>query len=206
MRSIGAHAGREVRAVLTDMGEPLGRAVGNALEVREAIACLQGGGPADLREIVLVLGEEMLAAAGLGGGRTALEAALDDGAAFERWQAWVRAQGGRATEADELELAPGRETLPAPRDGTVGRLDALPIGEAVKVLGGGRETKRAEIDLGVGIELHAKVGDTVEEGEPLVTIYHRDGRGVPAARAKVEGAIEVVHDATARPLVLGRLT
>ena len=206
MRSIGAHAGREVRVVLTDMGEPLGRAVGNALEVREAIACLQGGGPADLREIVLVLGEQMLGAARLGGGRAELEEALDGGAAFQRWQAWVRAQGGRVTEADGLELAPGRETIPAPRDGMVGRLDALPIGEAVKVLGGGRDKKDGDIDLGVGIELHAKVGDTVVEGEPLVTLYHRHGRGLEAARAKVEAAFDVVHDATSRPLVLGRMT
>lgn len=205
MRAIGAHAGREVRAVLTDMGEPLGNAVGNAIEVREAIACLQGGGPADLREIVLVLGEEMLAAAGLGGGRSTLERALDDGSAFARWSRWIEAQGGEVTDADSLVLAPGRETIPAPQAGTLGKLDALAVGEAVKILGGGREKKGADIDLGVGIELHAKVGTSLKVGEPIATIYHRDGRGLATAREKLENAIAVVQDAEPRPLVIARL-
>lgn len=206
MLSIGRHAGREMRAVLTDMGEPLGLAVGNALEVREAIACLSGEGPADLREVVLVLGEEMLAAAGLAGDRRTLAAALDDGSAHHVFERWIEAQGGDVGGLEQLELAPGRETIPVPRDGSVARIDALPVGDAVKALGGGRDKKGAEVDLGVGVELHAKVGDIVREGEPLVTIYHRNGRGLTEARKKLLDAIEVAHEATARPLVLERLS
>jgi pyrimidine-nucleoside phosphorylase/thymidine phosphorylase len=147
----------------------------------------------------------MLAAAGLPGGRAALATALDDGAAFDRWTRWTAAQGGTASRAEDLAVAPGRETLRASRDGTLGRLDALPVGEAVKALGGGRDKKDDPVDLGVGVELHAKVGDPVEEGEPLITVYHRDGRGLEAARSKLLGAVEVVHEAPARPLVYERL-
>ena len=205
MLAIGRHAGREMRAVVTDMGEPLGRAVGNALEVQEAVACLRGGGPADLREIVLVLGEEMLDAAGLTGGRAALERALDDGAAFARFERWIGAQGAEPGAVDALDVAPGRAEILAPRSGRVARLDALPVGEAVKVLGGGRERKGDAVDPGVGIVLHAKVGDRVASGAPLATVHHRDGRGLDAARAKLEAAIAIAGAAETRPLVYERL-
>ena len=205
MMAIGRHAGREVRALLTDMEEPLGNAVGNALEVREAVACLRGGGPADLREVVLALGEEMLDAAGLVGGRAHLERALDDGAAYERFLDWIEAQGAARDAADAIEIAPSSEVIRSPRAGAVGRIEALSVGDAVKTLGGGRDRKSDAIDPGVGITLHAKVGDRVERGAPLATLHHRDGRGLPEAHRMVAAAIDVADAAEPRPLVYQRL-
>lgn len=202
MRGIGERAGRAVRVVLSDMSQPLGRAVGNALEVREALDALAGGGPPDLRELVLTLGGEVLDASGLDGGRRGLEAALDGGSALERFRAWMAAQGGELDHPDALALAPGEEVIAAPRGGTVSRLDALAVGRAVKLLGGGRSRKDEKIDLGVGALLHAKVGDEVGRGEPLATLRHRDGRGLEEARRMIGDAYRVEDAGTAPALVV----
>ena len=202
MIAIGGHAGRKVRAVLTGMEQPLGNAVGNAVEVREAIDCLRGEGPADLAELCVVLAEQVLAAAGLGTSQEELKSLLADGAAFERFVSWIEAQGGDSTALDRLEVASGRLVVEAPSDGVVTSVEALSVGSAVGLLGGGRSRKGESIDHGVGAILHAKVGDSVAAGDPLVTLHHRDGRGLAEAEALVRSAFAVGEDGEARPLVL----
>jgi pyrimidine-nucleoside phosphorylase/thymidine phosphorylase len=189
MLGIGVRAGRNVRALLSDMSEPLGQTVGNTLEVEEAVRCLQGDGPDDLRELCLTLAEEAVAAAGLGVGRQGLEAALSSGRAFEVFERWIAAQGAHPDALAKLERAPGQRLYRADEGGFVSGLEALALGQAVKVLGGGRAYKGAPIDVGVGAVLHAKVGDEVRRGEPLVTLYHRDGRGLDEALGWLRGAV-----------------
>jgi pyrimidine-nucleoside phosphorylase/thymidine phosphorylase len=202
MRAIGRRSGREVRVVLSGMEQPLGRAVGNALEVREAMDALDGGGPADLRELVVTLACQVLDASGLPSEPEAVVAALDDGRARSRFERWVEAQGGDLDATEALALAPGRAELAAPADGVLAELDALAVGRAVKLLGGGRTRKGEAVDLGVGVELHAKVGDPVRRGEPVATLVHRDGRGLEDARAELERAVRVAEHGDAPPLVL----
>ena len=205
MVDIGRRAGRNVRAVLSSMAEPLGRAVGNALEVREAIEVLRGGGPADLRALVVALAAEVLDATGLAHDARSVAAALDDGRAYARFERWVAAQGGDVDALARLEVAPGEVAWPAPADGVVAAYDAEAIGRAVQRLGGGRASKSDVLDLGVGLTLHAKVGDAVRQGDALATLHHRDGRGVDEALAALDGAVDVRETAVAPPLVLGVL-
>ena len=202
MVDIGRRAGRRVRAVLSNMNEPLGTAVGHALEVREAIATLRGGGPGDLRELVLVLAQELLAAGGLPTDGDRVEAALDDGSAYERFVRWVRAQGGDPERLDELEIAPDRHAWRAETDGVLVFLDAERVGRAAASLGGGRRHKGDTIDLGVGATLQAKVGDRVRAGDPLVTLHHRGGTGLDEALAALAGAAEIGERVAPRPLVV----
>ena len=204
MVSIGGHAGREVRAVISNMSEPLGLAVGNALEVDEAVRCLQGDGPADLLELSLTLASEVLAAAGLPSSRQELLHAISSGRAYEKMEEWVAAQGGDVSALGRLERAEGEWQLRAERAGVVGRIDALAVGRAAGALGGGRSRKDDRIDMGVGIVLHRKVGDEVEAGGPLLTVYHRDGRGLEQARNLLEGGLTVTDSASAEELVLVR--
>ena len=202
MTEIGRHAGREVSAVLSSMAEPLGYAVGNAIEVIEAIECLRGGGPADLRELCVTLAAQVLHSAGLAVGRAEVEAALDDGRAYERFELWVGAQGGDVTALSALELAPDEEAVRAGRSGRLARLDARAIGEAAGLLGGGRARKGDAVDHGVGVLLHAKVGDEIRDGEPVATLYHRHGRGLDEAKGRVAKAIAVADQASAPPLIV----
>lgn len=202
MVDIGRRAGRRVRAVLSRMDEPLGTAVGHALEVREALAALRGGGPADLRTLVVALAAELLDASGLAGGAAAAEAALDDGRALARFERWIAAQGGDVAALDRLEVAPDAWSLAAERDGVLGFLDAERVGAAVAALGGGRARKGDALDLGVGATVHARVGDRLRAGEPILTLHHRGGRGLDVARAALTGAAEVevgAPGAIARP-------
>lgn len=206
MVDIGHRAGRQVRAVLSSMAEPLGLAVGNALEVREAIACLRGEGPADLRELVLVLASEVLAASGLHADTTTVERALDDGRAYARFEAWVAAQDGDVAALDGLEVAPDQAPWRAAEDGVVAAYDAESIGRAVQRLGGGRASKEDQLDLGVGITLRAKVGDTVKAGEALATLHHRGGRGLEGALAALAEAVHLTTDPVSKQdLVLGTI-
>ncbi len=202
MIAIGRHAGRTMRAVLSSMAQPLGRTVGNALEVAEAVACLRGEGPPDLRELCLVLAGELLDATGLPTPRTQLETLLDDGRAYERFERWIAAQGGRVEALDGLDLAPGRELVRAERTGALAELDALAVGRAAGVLGAGRTRKGERVDAGVGVVLHAKIGDPVDAGEPVATLYHRDGKGLEAAVALLRQAARVADAAPAAPLIL----
>ena len=181
MVSIGKLAGKDVSAVISDMDQPLGCAVGNALEVREAIDTLRNQGPADLRELVLVLGSHMVVKAGaaddLSLARTMLEESLSNGRAFEVFKEFVRAQGGDPNEAEHPELLPAarfQETVSAPGDGYVADIATEEIGKICLLLGGGRETKESRIDLSVGLVLCKKKGDAVRKGEPLAVIHAND--------------------------------
>jgi pyrimidine-nucleoside phosphorylase len=174
----GTRLGRRVVAVLTDMNCPLGRAIGNAIELREAITFLRDGeAPEDLREITLLLSSVMLVAAGkvptLAGARDRVEASLRDGTAYARFRQMVEAQGGdlSAVDALRLPLAPARAVVPSPRDGFVADADALELAEIVIEAGGGRRAVGDPIDAGVGIWLERKPGDPVRAGEPLATLH-----------------------------------
>lgn len=204
MTSIGRHAGRAVRAVLSDMSEPLGTFVGNAMEVDEAVGCLRGEGPADLLELSLALASEVLEASGLPHERSALLDAVESGRAYERMERWVAAQGGDVTALGRLPRAPGQWQLRTRRSGILARLDALPVGRAAHALGGGRSRKDDAIDVGVGVELHAKVGDPVADGAAIATVYHRGGRGLEEAKRLLEGAFEVADNAQRPTLVIER--
>jgi pyrimidine-nucleoside phosphorylase len=202
MISIGRHSGREVRALLTGMEQPLGHAVGNAVEVQEAIRCLRGEGPADLTALCLTLAEQVLEAAGLERDQGRLRELLSSGRAYRRFEQWVAAQGGDTKALAGLELAPEESMIRAPRDGTVTRMDALAVGRAVGLLGGGRSRKDEAVDHGVGALLHAKIGDRVSAGEGLITLLHRGARGLAEAETLVAGAFTLGEPLEPPPLIL----
>jgi thymidine phosphorylase len=169
MVMLGQRAGVKTTAVLTAMDQPLGHAVGNAVEVREAIDCLRGGGPEDLREITLVLAREMLALAGIDQDP---ESALDSGAAYDKWVQMVGAQGGDADAAapTAVEVA----TFDAHTSGYVTNLDALAVGTAAWRLGAGRARKEDAVSPTAGVMCLVKVGDKVGAGDPLFELLHDD--------------------------------
>ena len=181
MVKIGKSAGRKMAALITDMDQPLGNAVGNALEVREAIDTLRGKGPKDFTELVLALGSKMLC---LGGrcktdeeARCLLEKVIADGSGLKKLAEFVEAQGGDASAVWNPEVLPLSDLIieiPAPEEGFVSRIVCDEIGRCCLILGGGRETKESSIDLGVGFILHKKVGDYVKIGESLATMYASD--------------------------------
>lgn len=196
MVEIGRGVGRRVAAVISDMNQPLGYAVGNALEVREAIDTLHGGGPPDFREHCLTIAGKMIELAGkapdLDAAKALAARALDEGAAWTKFVEWITAQGGDPAVLDNPELlpqAPLRETVPAPRAGYIAVIDAAEVGQTGVKLGGGRARKGDPIDYSVGIVHHAKVGDQVREGDPLLTIHARSQESAAAARARLLAAI-----------------
>ena len=205
MVGIGREMGRVVVARLTAMDQPLGRMVGNALEVRESVDILQGQGPADTATVVVELGAEMLVMGGvapnLEAGRARIEAARRDGTGLAKFQQLVQAQGGAADALDHLPEAPDRRTFTAPRAGFIAGIDTEAVGVAALVLGAGRETKEAVIDPAVGLEILAKVGDRVEAGQPLVEVHHRGPDRLDDALARLTAAYEIVEE----PTVLGPL-
>lgn len=211
MVDIGTRAGRQVRAVLTDMDTPLGHMAGNSLEVLEALATLRGEGPHDLTELCVALAVEALAAHGeeekAAEGRA--RQTLQDGSALAKFRAFVAAQGGDASYVDDpgkFDVAPGRADVTAPVAGFVQRIDALSVGRAVLALGGGRERKGEAIDHGVGVELLRKPGEAVQAGEAVLRIYHRDSRGLDVARALLESGLSIGANAPAPdPLILDRV-
>jgi pyrimidine-nucleoside phosphorylase len=213
MIDLGTRMGRKVTALLTDMDQPLGRAVGNALEVEEAVAMLRGEAPADYTEVTLALTAEMLV---LGGkakdapeARGLLERALGSGAAVAKLQEIVRWQGGdpRAVE-DPSRLPRARSTAEvlAPEPGFVGAIECEAVGLAAVALGAGRERVDSPIDPAVGFTLLRKVGDPVEEGEPLVRIHYNDERPVEEVKVRLRAAYRLEPSPRSpRPLVLERL-
>ena len=206
MVDIGNRAGRNARAVISSMREPLGRAVGHALEVEEAVRCLKGEGPEDLEKLCVTLAAEVLSASGLNGSRENIAAKLSNGEAYAKFEAWIAAQGGEVARLGGLELAPKQHQLKASQSGYVREVEALKVGEAVKVLGGGRSKKGDAIDLGVGAVLHAKIGDKVEAGEPLVTVYH-SAKGLEEAVRLLQDAFTFsAEPVEVPPLVLETLT
>ncbi len=202
MTAIGRHAGRKMRAVLSSMAQPLGLAVGNALEVNEALGCLRGEGPADLLELCLVLAGQVLEASGLPTSQTELRALVESGQALERFERWIAAQGGDVAALGHLQLAPDRDLLRAPESGLLAEVDALAVGRAAFALGAGRDRKGDPVDAGVGVLLHAKVGAEVSAGEPLATLYHRGARGLDEARALLRSGLRLAETAPAAPLIL----
>ncbi|GAA0506225.1 thymidine phosphorylase [Deinococcus depolymerans] len=211
MVDIGNRAGRQVRAVLTDMDTPLGHMAGNSLEVLEALATLRGEGPTDLTELCVALAVEALAAQGEDEASAAARAraTLTDGSALAKFRAFVAAQGGDATYVDDVsnfDVAPGRADVTAPQAGFVTGIDALSVGRAVLALGGGRERKGEAIDHGVGVELLRKPGEAVQAGEAVLRIYHRDGRGLEVAtRLLTEGLTLGAQAPAPEPLILDRV-
>jgi pyrimidine-nucleoside phosphorylase len=206
MYDIGRRAGREVVCLLTDMDQPLGNAVGNALEVREAHATISGRGPADFTELVLTAAARLLSLSDLGisldEGRRRAEAAIADGSAVAAYEEWIRAQGGES-DPGVLPEAPLIRTVSAPRAGYVGGLGAIRIGVAALHLGAGRQTKSDSIDHAVGILCLKKRGDEVAEGEPLFEVHARDAESATAATDEALGAYEVTKSPPpARPIVL----
>ncbi len=196
MVEIGQGVGRRVAAVIADMNQPLGRAVGNALEVKEAIETLQGGGPADFREHCLTVAGKMIELAGkakhIDVAKSMLAGSLNDGAAWAKFVEWITAQGGDRAVLDNPDLlpqAPLVETVPAPQRGFIAAIDAIEVGQTVVMLGGGRAKKGDPIDYGVGIIHHAKVGDEAAQGEPLLTIHANAPDTLAAARKRLLAAI-----------------
>ncbi len=181
MARIGRSAGRNTIAVVSDMNQPLGRTVGNALEVREAIETLRGEGPEDFQELVLTLGVQMLLAGGIAReekeARASLERAITDGSALRKMAEFIEAQGGDPGAVYDTEKLPAAKLvrpISAPRSGYVKQIACDEVGICSMMLGGGRETKEDEIDLSVGFELRKKVGDRVEKGEPLAILHAND--------------------------------
>ena len=204
MVSIGTMAGKKTVAVITDMDQPLGRAVGNSLEVREAIDTLRGEGPADFKEVVFALGSQMLMLAGRAAdekeARALMEGVIEDGSALDKFAQFVRAQGGDAAPVYDTSLLPvAGKTLEvtAKESGYVHRILAEDIGIACMTLGGGRETKESAIDLSVGIILEKKNGDAVSDGEVLATIYGNDNAKMQAAYEKIAHAYEIAKEPAA---------
>lgn len=204
MVSIGTMAGKKTVAVITDMDQPLGRAVGNSLEVREAIDTLRGEGPADFKEVVFALGSQMLMLAGRAAdekeARALMEGVIEDGSALDKFAQFVRAQGGDAAPVYDTSLLPvAGKTLEvtAKESGYVHRILAEDIGMACMTLGGGRETKESAIDLSVGIILEKKNGDAVSDGEVLATIYGNDDAKMQAAYEKIAHAYEIAKEPAA---------
>jgi pyrimidine-nucleoside phosphorylase len=208
MVDIGKLAGREVVALLSDMNQPLGNAVGNSLEVVEAIETLKGGGPHDFREHclhvcahLLVLGKR---AKDLNEGRAQAEAAIANGSAFEKFRVLVRAQGGDVSYVDDTSKFPRAkyvEVVKSPLDGSLSQIHARSVGEASVILGGGRAKKSDSIDHAVGLVVHHKVGDKIQKGEPLFTVHANDESKLAEAREMTLAAHECSTDVV-QPLPL----
>jgi len=189
MVTLGNMAGRKTIAVVSDMDQPLGYAVGNALEVEEAIATLRGEGPEDFTKLCMALGTYMLLAAGAAQTEEEAEqkllSVIQDGSAIKKLAEFVKAQGGDSKAVYDTSLLPKAsiaEEIVSVQEGYVKKIDCDEIGICSLLLGGGRETKESVIDLSVGLVLHKKVGDFVKEGEALATIYANDRGRLEAAR------------------------
>jgi len=199
MVDIGKLAGRDVVALLSDMNQPLGNAVGNSLEVVEAIETLKGGGPHDFRQHCLHVCAHLLVigkrAKDLAGGRAQAETAIADGSAFQKFRVLVKAQGGDVSFVDDTSKFPRTkfvEVVNAPRNGSLSQVHAGSVGEAAVILGGGRAKKSDSIDHAVGLLIHHKVGDKIQKGEPLFTIHANDESRLAEARAMTLAAHSIV--------------
>lgn len=213
MVAIARQAGREAVAWLTAMDQPLGLAVGNALEVKEALATLRGEGPADLVELSIALGAEMLLLAGkadeLDEAKGRARRALESGAALEKFAAIVESQGGDAGVVDDpglLPEAPATHPVSAPRSGWIRSVDGLEIGRIARNLGAGRLLQGDAIDFGAGVTLHKKAGEFVEAGEPLCTLHARDACRAESLAEQARRAFALADEpSSAGPVLLGRV-
>jgi pyrimidine-nucleoside phosphorylase len=214
MVAIGRSRGLETVALLTAMDRPLGVAVGNGLETEEAILCLRGQGPSDLRELVLVEVAEMLRLGDSGvrasEARARAESALDSGRPLERFARLIEAQGGDASVVERpeaLRTAPVRADVRADRSGRVTEVAPRPLGEALIALGGGRKMMHQPVDHGVGFEVRVRPGDPVSQGDVLGTVHARDEAGAELGVSALAGAVAIGaggDHVVARPLVAAR--
>ena len=212
MVRIGNNVGRNTMAVISDMSQPLGFAIGNALEVKEAIDTLQGKGPKDLEELCLVLGSQMVYLAGKASSLEDAEAKLKEvmanGKALEKFKVFLAGQGGDASVVDHPEKLPQAKfkiEVPAKEAGVVSEIVADEIGTAAMILGAGRATKESEIDLAVGLMLNKKIGDKVEVGDSLVTI-HSNKENVEDVMNLIYKNIKIADKAEAPTLVYSVVT
>jgi len=215
MVAIGAQMNTPVRALMTDMNPPLGRTVGNSLDVKEAIDGLRGDGPDDLMEVTLELVTEMLIVAGEGDGsrgatRRRLESLIEGGEALEAFRRIVEAQDGDAAVCDDpagvLPLEAERTEFTAARDGVIGEMGTEQIGLASVELGAGRMTKEDEIDPAVGLVFHAKLGDEVDAGDTIAEVWYNDREGMEACLQRLDKAVSVVDGPVAsNDLIIDRI-
>ncbi len=206
MVRIGNGAGKHTIAVVSDMNQPLGNAVGNALEVQEAIATLRGEGPEDFTELCLTIGSYMLVAGKKADtpeeARAMLQRVIADGSALKKLEEFVEAQGGDPEQVRHPELLPAaaiQEPILAPVDGYLQSIQCEEVGNCSMILGGGRETKESELDLSVGLILHKKTGDFVKKGEPLATIHANDREKAAQASQRYLAACRIGEEPVQRP-------
>ena len=208
MVNIGKHTGRNTMAVISDMNQPLGFAIGNALEVKEAIDTLKGEGPEDLTELCLTLGSQMVylgkKAESIEQARKMLEESIASGKALEKMKTFIAAQGGDATAIDNPDCLPQAKysiELPSKETGWISEMTADEIGQAAMLLGAGRMTKESKIDLSVGIVLKKKIGDYVEKGESILTIYSNQ-ENVDDVKTKLYECIKLSTEKVSRPTLI----
>jgi len=204
MVALGKAAGVKTRALVTAMDIPLGLTAGNALEVRESVEVLAGGGPDDVVELTILLAREMLDAAGIAGKDPAV--ALKDGSAMDHWRRMISAQGGDPDAP--LPVARENQIIKAERTGVVHTMDALKVGISAWRLGAGRSKQGEKVQAGAGIEIHAKPGDTVQAGAPLFTLHTDEGARFERAIAALDGAVTIGDSSSISkmPLVLERIS
>lgn len=209
MVKIGNNVGRKTLAVISDMDEPLGFAVGNAIEVKEAIDTLNGHGPADLLELCLTIGSLMAVGTGkaesIETAREMLLEKLNDGSALKKFAEFVEAQGGDSAPVFNTDLLPKASIVKeviSPVDGYVSHIESDRVGISAMKLGGGRETKESEIDLSVGILINKKVGDSVKKGEKIATLYANDNDKLEAAVSELEQAYSYSQTPVERPKLI----
>ena len=212
MVDIGTNMGRKVRAVISDMTQPLGNAVGNALELKEAVDTLRGQGPEDFRRHCLSIGGQLLMVAGAvqnaDEAQSELEHVIDTRQAWAKCKEWISAQGGDVDVLEDLDRLPQARfvsDLSAPQDGYVADLDAREIGLTSMLLGGGRAKKGDVIDHAVGVVLHAKIGDHVEKGQPLMKVYANDEGKLAGARQRLLAAYAWSEEPVEPPPLVHRI-
>lgn len=198
---LGQDAGVKTSALLTDMSTPLGKKIGNALEVEESVEVLQGGGPADVVDLTVELAAEMLRLVGID---TDPRQNLQNGKAYDKWRQMIAAQGGDPDA--ELPKARHSTQILAPQSGVITKLDALDVGVASWRLGAGRERKEDAVQFGAGIELHAQLGDRVEAGTPLMTLFTDTEEKFPRAIELAEQSFEIGDHQVSRKLILNRIS
>ena len=204
MVALGKAAGVKTRALVTAMDIPLGLTAGNALEVRESVEVLAGGGPTDVVELTVLLAREMLDAAGIAGKDPAV--ALKDGSAMDHWRRMISAQGGDPDAP--LPVARENQIIKAERTGVVHTMDALKVGISAWRLGAGRSKQGEKVQAGAGIEIHAKPGDTVQAGAPLFTLHTDESARFERAIAALDGAVTIGDSSSISkmPLILERIS
>jgi thymidine phosphorylase len=203
MVQLGVDAGVKMRALVTAMDVPLGLTAGNALEVRESVEVLAGGGPADVVELTILLAREMIDAAGIVGKDPA--DALKDGSAMDHWRRMVAAQGGDPDAA--LPIAREKHVVMAANSGIITTMDAMKVGVSAWRLGAGRSKQGEQVQAGAGIEMHAKPGEYIEAGSPLFTLHTDEAPRFERALEILDGAVAIVENGVANrlPLVLERI-